>query len=135
MGIRLTQGADLAVRLEKRAERTTRQLRRVHRDGAFALAETIEQMVPYKTGELEGSVEVTEERGARGRKIFNIEAHAPHAVYMNEGVYNLGKGSIAKQETSAFTVGRKFIQRGKAWLMEDWGFIRKAKAAVRDGMK
>ncbi|MDX5412909.1 MAG: HK97 gp10 family phage protein [Rhodobacterales bacterium] len=135
MGIRITRGADLDIRLEKIAERSTRQLRRVHAEGSEKLAEVAAAMAPFKTGELEDSIMVidTKERGNRIDRTVTVEA--PHAIYMHEGFYNLGPGSQAKNDSSEHAVGRKFMERAAAWLIRDWKFYEKARAAVRKGLR
>lgn len=135
MGIRITRGADLDIWLEKVADRSTRQLRRVHKEGSELLAEVAAEMSPYKTGELEGSVEVEEMKQYGNRVDRRVTVEAPHAIYMHEGIYDLGPGSLAKQETSRFRVGRKFMERATQWLIRDWRFYEKARAAVRKGKK
>ena len=135
MGARITKGAGLDIRLEKIAERSTRELRRVHSNGAQRMAETATQMAPFKSGELEGSINVLETKEVGNRKTFTVEATAPHAHYMHEGLYNLGPGSQAKDDVSPFPVGRKFMERAAAWLIRDWRFYDKARAAVRKGKK
>lgn len=131
MGIKISRGADLDIRLEKIAERSTRALRDVHRKGAHAMRDTAEEMVPFKTGELEGSVDVVETIETGNRKTFTVVAEASHAIYMHDGVYDLGKGSLEKQKSSRFTVGRKYMERAVAWLIRDWGLMEKSRAAVK----
>lgn len=138
MGIRITRGAGLDIRLEKIAERSTRQLRRVHADGAEKLRETAEAMAPYKTGNLEESIFIqsTKETGNRiTRTIVLDDARAPYGIYMHEGIYDLGPGSEAKNNASEHTVGRKFMERAAVWLIREWKFYEKARAAIRAGMK
>ena len=135
MGIRITRGAGLDIRLEKIAERSTRELRKVHRDGAYAMAETASEMAPFKSGELEGSIDVLETVEVGNRKTFTVQAEAPHAIYMEEGVYELGKGSREKDAASQHRVGRKFMERSAQWLHQEWGFGRKLRNAVKRGKK
>lgn len=135
MGIRITKGADLDVRLEKIADRSTRALRKVHRDSAYALKDTVEEMVPFKTGELEGSVDVVETRERGNWKDFTVEASSDHAIYMHEGIYDLGPGSVEKQQNSKHRVGRKFMERGVQWLHQDWGFREKLVKAMKGSKK
>lgn len=138
MGLRITRGADFDIRLEKIAERSTRQLRRVHADGADQLLKTAQAMAPVLTGNLEESIFIqeTKEVGNRiTRTIILDESRAPYGVYMHEGIYNLGKLSEAKNATSEHTVGRKFMERAAAWLIRDWKFYEKARAAIKQGMR
>ncbi len=136
MGIRITRGAGFDIRLEKIAEKTTRQLRRVHRDGAYAMAETAKQMAPVLEGDLEGSIKVQETIEVGQRKTFTVITEGvPYAVYMHENVYELGPLSRAKNEAGQHQVGRKFMDRAAVWLVREWGFMRKARAAVKEGKK
>lgn len=135
MGIRITRGGDFDIRLEKIAQRSTRQLRRVHQQGADKMAETASAMTPYKTGELEDSVAVVQTKEVGNRITRTVVVEAPHAVYMHEGIYNLGPGSESKNQSSEHSVGRKFMERAAAWLIRDWKFYEKARAAIRPGMK
>lgn len=135
MGIRITHGAGLDIRLEKIAEKSSRELRRVHREGAYAMAETASEMAPFKTGELEGSIDVLETVETGNRKTFTVQAEAPHAIYMEEGIYELGPGSKEKDARSQHRVGRKFMERSVQWLHMDWDFGRKLRNAVKRGKK
>lgn len=136
MGIRITRGAGFDIRLEKIAEKTTRQLRRVHRDGAYAMAETARQMAPVLEGDLEGSIKVQETVEVGQRKTFTVVTEGvPYAIYMHENVYDLGPLSRAKDEAGQHRVGRKFMDRAAVWLVREWGFMRKARAAVKEGKK
>lgn len=135
MGIRISKGADLDIWLEKVADRSTRQLRRVHQEGAEQLAEVAAEMAPYKIGELEGSIGVEEVKQNGNRVDRRVSVKADHAIYMHEGIYDLGPGSVAKQQSTSFRVGRKFMERAAQWLIRDWRFYEKARAAVRKGKK
>jgi len=136
MGIRITRGAGLDIRLEKIAEKSTRQLRRVHRDGAYKMAEVARQMAPVLKGDLEGSIKVQETKESGNRKVFTVVTQGvKYAVYMHENIYDLGPLSQAKNEAGRFTVGRKYIERSAQWLIRDWKFYEKAKNAVRTGKK
>ena len=135
MGIRITRGAGLDIRLEKKAAASTRQLRRIHRDGAYAMRDTAREMAPFKTGELEGSIDVLETREVGNRKTFTVRAEARHAIYMHEGIYDLGPGSLAKDRSSQHKVGRKFMERAAVWLQREWRFGERARAAVKKALK
>lgn len=135
MGIRITRGAGLDIRLEKIAERSSRQLRRVHRDASYAAADTAKQMAPVLREDLEMSIGVQETREVGNRKVFTIQAEAPHAKYMHEGIYDLGPRSRAKDESGQHAVGRKFIERALEWLHRDWGFRQKLANAMKEGKK
>lgn len=138
MGIKVKRARATAVRLEKMQVETTRQLRRVHRDGSYMLAEVAREMTPYKEGVLESSVEVGEERGVRGRKVFTVSAYAVnpktgfvYSTWIHEGIYDLGKDSIAKQQRVRHKVGRKFMERATRWIIDVWGLHARAEAAVQ----
>lgn len=138
MGIRVRKGntARLGTKLVKIAERSTRELRRTHRDAAYTVRDVAEEMAPFKTGELEGSIEVWEQRGAGGRKVFEIGTQGVnHAIYMHESVYDLGPGSREKQRSSRFIVGRKFIERAVAYVLQRWGYAERARKAVRNSIR
>lgn len=132
MGIRITRGAGLDLRLEKTADRSTRALRRVHADGAKKLAETARAMAPVLKGDLEGSIEVQTTVEVGNRKTLTVKTEGvAHAIYMHENIYNLGPRSLEKDATSAHRVGRKYMERAAAWLINDWGFYTKAREAVK----
>tara|TARA_R110000851_G_scaffold59347_11_gene137424 strand:- start:13140 stop:13550 length:411 start_codon:yes stop_codon:yes gene_type:complete len=136
MGIRITRGAGLDIRLEKIAQKTTRQLRRVHRDGAYKMAEVAQQMAPVLSGDLEMSIHVQETVESGQRKVFTVVADGtPYAIYMHENVYELGTLSALKDQSGQFRVGRKFIDRSAQWLIRDWKFYEKARNAVKTGKK
>jgi len=135
MGIKIIKGADFDIQLVKIAERSTRQLRRVHRDGAHKMAEVAQDMAPYKKGELEDSISVEEVEGVFNRKEFHVTVDAPHAVYMHEGVYSLGPGSEAKDGASPYKVGRKFMDRAADWLVQDWGLYKRLRSELRKAKK
>ena len=133
MGIKLVRGADFDIRLERIAEKSTRALRRVNKEGAEAFADTAKQMAPYKSGTLEEDIGVIETKEV-GNTITRTIGHInppKYAIYMHEGLYSLGRGSRAKQAASQFTVGRKYIERAAQWLIQDWHFYEKCKAALR----
>lgn len=136
MGIKITRGAGLDIRLDKIAAKTTRQLRRVHRDGAYAMAETARQMAPVLEGNLEGSIKVQETIEVGQRKTFTVVTEGvPYAIYMHENIYDLGPRSTMKNESGEHRVGRKYMERAAVWLIREWGFMRKARAAVKEGKK
>lgn len=138
MGARITRGAGLDLRLEKIAERSTRDLRHVHREGAEKLADTAREMAPVLEHRIENAIGVLETKEVGNRKTFTVEvdgSKAPHAVYMHEQIYNLGAKSQAKNATSQHQVGRKYMERAVAWLIREWRFYDKARAAVRKGKK
>jgi len=136
MGAKIKRGAGLDLRLEKTAEKSTRALRNVTRDGAYELAETARQMAPVLSGDLEGSIQVTETIESGNRKDFTVGTEGvPYAIFMHEQIYELGPASQAKDNTSPHRVGRKYMERAVSWLIRDWGFYQKARAAVRKGNK
>lgn len=136
MGIKLTKGADFDFWLEKTGEDTSRAVRRIHADAADEMAQVASEMAPFKTGDLEGSIEVTEVKqyGNRVDRVVGTNG-VPYAVYMHEGFYELGPGSQAKQETSRFPVGRKFMDRAADYLINEWGLYRRLRDAVKRGLK
>lgn len=98
---------------------------------------TAQEMAPYKEGTLEGSIGVIETK-EEGNRITRTVGHVdqPHyAVYMHEGIYNLGPGSQAKNAAGEHMVGRKYIERAAQWLIREWGFYERAKAAIKEGKK
>lgn len=138
MGIRIKNGGAqrLSVRLEKMAVASTRQLRRVHRDGAYLMQGVAQEMAPFKKGALEGSIEVVESRDGASRKVFEIQTSGVrYAGYIHEGVYDLGPGSLAKQSGGRFKVGRKFLSRALDWLRRDWDIIGRSRRAVSRGLR
>lgn len=142
MGIRIknNSGARVATTLTKICDRSTRELRRVHRDAAMKIAEVAEQMAPFKTGQLEGSIDVEESAGVDRRKVFTVSASAindgfDYAPAMHEGEYNLGPGSERKQSKSNFTVGRKYLSRAVDWIIDVWDLPGRARRAVRNGRR
>lgn len=118
--------------LEKYAERSTRQLRRVHQQAADRIAEVAAEMAPRLTGDLEDSIEVMNARGQGGRTIFSVSYSAPYGIYMHEGVYNLGPLSAEKDAMGEFRVGRKFLERASDQVLYNEGYLKDAyRAAVR----
>lgn len=73
-------------------------------------------LAPFKEGHLTESIrgEVEKERDGNMIGIVYVPSNhqaASYAVKMHEGTYNLGPGSVAKQQRVGKTVGRKFITR------------------------
>lgn len=138
MGVKVKRsGKDVATSLYKRGARSTRQLRRVHAQAAQKLAEVVRAMTPCKEGVLEGGVEIVESRDGR-RKVFSVivkSENVPYAIYMHEKHYDLGPGSEAKDRSGEHRVGRKFVTRGRAWIVNEWDFYGKMKHATREGLK
>lgn len=136
MGVKITRGAGLDIRLEKIASKSTRQLRRVHRDGAYQMAEVARQMAPVLTGDLEGSITVQETVESGNRKTFTVMTEGvKYALWMHENIYELGPLSQEKNSNSEHRVGRKYMERAAVWLVRDWEFNRKARDAVKRGKK
>lgn len=133
MGVRIRRRNTIGVKLEKHAQKTTRALRRVQADAANEVAQVASEMAPFKTGDLESSMEVVREVGARGRVAYVVRPSPaiPYATRMHEEVYNLGPGSVEKSETSRFPVGRKYLSRAIDYIVGEWGLMRRAKEAVR----
>jgi len=125
----------LSIKLNKIAAKSTRALRRVHRDGSYKLRDVAIEMSPFKRGDLESSIDVEEKRETNGRKSFQIKATAKHAIFMHEGQYQLGPGSLAKQASSRFRVGRMFMFRAAQYIKYEWGLADKAKKAVRSAVR
>lgn len=118
--------------LEKYAERSTRQLRRVHQQAADRIAEVAAEMAPRLIGDLEDSIEVMNARGQGGRTIFSVSYSAPYGIYMHEGVYNLGPLSAEKDAAGEFRVGRKFLERASDQVLYNEAYLKDAyRAAVR----
>ena len=132
MGIRVKNNSVQRARvsLKNAARRKTAALDRVHLEAANVLADTAKEMTPFKLGRLEGSIDVTKQNRGSG-KTYVVGAHAKHAIYMHEGVYDLGEGSVDKAARSRFPVGRKYLSRALDYLIDDWGLYRRAKAAIR----
>lgn len=139
MGIRVRPGsiARLSHQLDKISDTSTRELRRVARDGAFAMRDVAREMAPFKIGDLEGSIEVEEEiTFSTRRKTFEIQTTGiPYAIFMHEHFYELGPGSSAKQGRSRFTVGRKYMSRALDWLINDWGLYERGRRAVKRAVR
>jgi hypothetical protein len=131
MGLKYRSTGGFGVSLIKYAERSTRQLRRVHRNTAERVAEVAAEMAPELTGDLADSMEIMNSRGEMGRVIYTVTYSAPYGIYMHEGVYNLGPISAQKDADGEFRVGRKFMERAAAHVVHTEGFAKQAYKAVR----
>ncbi len=133
MGMKIKNRGAMGVGLAKYAQRSTRALRRVQAEAAEELANAASEMAPFKTGDLESSMEVLREKGGGGRVTYVIRPSPdiPYATRMHEEIYELGPGSIEKSESSRFPVGRKYLSRAVDYIVNDWGLMRRAKEAMR----
>lgn len=130
MGLKVKNESSVGLGLLKYGDRTTRALRHVQEKGAKEIAQVADEMAPYKTGELVDSIEIfTEKEGRRTSKIVRVQA--PHAAKMHESHYNLGPGSLEKQESSRFVVGRKYLERAAKYVLYEGGLLDRARQAMR----
>lgn len=136
MGIRVKRAGQIGLKLEKSADRSTRQLRRLHRQASLEVAETAQLMAPRKTGRLESGIFIEESYEGR-RKVFRIKVDPsiPYAVKMHESTYNLGPGSLAKQEGGIFRVGRKYIERAAQHVLKTGRYVERAREIVRNSFR
>jgi len=138
MGIRIRgRRRDVGARLDKYGDRSTRALRRVHRDAAEKLAEVAGQMAPYDSredgkGHLEDSFVVETVRTTRNRVSYVVRSVGlKYAIWTHEAQYNLGPDSIAKSAGSPFVVGRKYLSRAVDYITGEWGLGARARQALR----
>jgi hypothetical protein len=133
MGMKIKRRNQLGFGLEKYAKRSTRALRRVQWEGANEIAETASEMAPFKTGDLESSMEILREAASGGRVTYVVRP-SPSILYatrMHESVYNLGPGSVEKSKSSRFPVGRKYLSRAVDYVINDLKLMERARRAVR----
>ena len=139
MGIGLKGNSALlfGIKLEKTADKTTRALRRVNEQAAKEMAEVASEMAPELTGELSLDVSVVRQTETSRRSSYTVGHLNPprYAVYMHEGVYNLGPYSREKQAKSRHRVGRKYIERAAHYIIHDWDLYGKARKAIRENHK
>lgn len=106
------------------------------------LAQKIEEeavkRAPIDTGDLQRSITHSVEPGTFDSKVKGavfIPANSPasaYAMYMHEGIYNLGAASAAKQASSSVMVGRKYLERA---LAENEEAVKAAiQAAVKEAL-
>lgn len=132
MGIRVRNSGAVGVGLRKHAKRSTRALRRVHFQASQKIADVASQMAPRDKENLEGNIVVERQTGSDNRVTYIVHTNGvSYAVYMHESTYNLGPRSVAKNESSRFRVGRKFLERAVDYVLFDLGFLQKARRAVR----
>lgn len=143
MGLRLTQGKGLSVKLAKISDRSTRQLRRVHHDAAEQIAETAGEMAPRLDGHLEQSFRISERRGlanrlilfVQARHLYNPKTGFDYSVFTHEAEYELGELSRAKDQAGKHRVGRKYLSRALQHVDRDQGLLARMINAVRKGQK
>ena len=87
------------------------------REIAAEVSGEAKDLAPFREGHLTESIRsevVNDSSGHATAAVVYIPANhqaASYAVKMHEGTYNLGKGSVMKQQRVGKTVGRKFITR------------------------
>jgi hypothetical protein len=118
MGIKLSPNwKDVSARFQNIADNTTRGASQLMEEHAHIAARRAADYAPSDKGNLADSIEVVTKRdGVNGRNTFYVQIDPAHtgtrttkgvgayAMYMHEGVYDLGVGKGGK-------VGRKFLQR------------------------
>lgn len=122
MGIRIkNNGAQgLKIKFERIAEKSTRAAREGQRILAEETADIARQMAPELTGELERGIQIKRRRETPGASTLEVGVYnVDHAVYMHEGVYELGPISEVKNATSPYKVGRKFLSRALGYVKRD----------------
>ncbi|CAG9228860.1 hypothetical protein [Burkholderia vietnamiensis] len=141
----------LAVRLAQLGDRSSRKILGVMRDEAETIATLAKENAPHKDGDLEGAIEVVEDRGGvNNRTQVTIQvnpaatdAHgkrvAEYAAIMHEGLapygtgaFQLDEGSIAKDGGSG-KVGGKFMERAVRSRLGPMG--KKVKAIISEESK
>lgn len=137
MGLRVEGTRDLAIKLERDAEKSSRALRRLQQQAAEQIEQTAKQMAPVDTGNLESAVTRATDynKVVREDYVFVDESQAPYAIYMHESVYELGPKSAQKQANYPFPVGRKFLDRAVEYVMQTMGYFEKARDAVERNLK
>jgi hypothetical protein len=127
----------LAAKLRKLGELSTRALRSEHVKAAGEIKKAAKALAPYRFGHLEGDIVITELREAGGRKSFEIATkNVPYAIFMHEGfgpsgTYTLGPKSAEKPGLPGHPVGKFFINRAVAYVLDDLGYLERMQKAVR----
>ncbi len=83
---------------------------------ANEVAGEAQDLAPFKEGHLTESIrgEVAQDDAGKSAAVIYIPTNhqaASYAIKMHEETYNLGQGSLAKQQRVGKQVGRKFITR------------------------
>ena len=80
---------------------------------ANEVAGEAKDLAPFKEGHLTESIRGEVAQGKSAAVIYIPDNHqaASYAIKMHEETYNLGQGSLAKQQRVGKQVGRKFITR------------------------
>jgi hypothetical protein len=134
MGIKLSPNwKDVSARFQNIADNTTRGASQLMEEHAHIAARRAADYAPSDKGNLADSIEVVTKRdGVNGRNTFYVQIDPAHtgtrttkgvgayAMYMHEGVYDLGEDSQLKDLSMGGSgggigkggkVGRKFLQR------------------------
>jgi hypothetical protein len=134
MGIKLSSNwKNVSARFENIADKTTRGASQIMEEHAHIAARRAADYAPSDEGNLADAIEVVNKRdGVNGRNTFYVQIDPAHtgtrtrdgvgdyAMYMHEGVYDLGENSRLKDLSIGGSgggigkggrVGRKFLQR------------------------